>query len=86
MPCVKFINVTNVFILLSVIIIMLNLTSYQQCLLIAYATGVMVQVVSLYIISFYFDQEIEFIMIVAPIYVLLAILQFTCFLKLVDHK
>ena len=65
---------------------MINLTTYQHCLLIAYAVSVVIQVVSLYLISLYFKQEVEFIMIVAPIYILLSVLQFVCFLKLINEK
>jgi len=62
----------------------IELTRYQTYLLYAYMISVVCQIIVLYMLSTFYDEQLLFVTKYAIIYVIFSGLQFMCFLKLID--
>lgn len=65
---------------------MIELTSYQSYLLVAYLIGILVQVLALFILSKVYCDELDFGVNFAILYVICATIQFLLFMKLITEK
>ena len=65
---------------------MIQLTSYQKYLLIAYTVGIFVQILLLYIVANHVCNDLEFSATFAIIYIIFSFIQFVSFLKLINQK
>jgi uncharacterized membrane protein YkgB len=65
---------------------MIELSAYEKCLTTAYLVGIIIQVISLYILSIVFSEQIQFQQNFVIMYIIFATLQFLFFRKIISEK